>query len=446
MKSPDAAIIERCLKGDGNAFSLLVAKYQNAVYGLCYHMVGNFADAQDLTQEAFVKAYLDLARIRDPARFASWLHSITVNTCKMWLRDRKRADDLPLDAVAESQAEFTDDGSPMEYAEAEELHLSITQAIASLSEKNRLAITLYYIDGLSYDEIGDFLSVPQSTIKSRLHRARKRLKKELISMVEDNFDKHKLPEDFPEKVIQEVVISCVKTDPKTKVRIVVLQNKADREQLLPIWIGNFEALAIIQRLQGSQTERPMTHDLMGNILKEFDMKVVRIVVTDLKETTLYAKITIESDGTLKEIDARPSDSIALALRTNSPIFVAKSVLSESGIRQETLETTKVVDVESDELKKGLQGATRGFYMSPLSLFETDSKFQSDLDSGNISEELRQEFESHGTSLSDSASVSDNLWHITDGDKRYIIRKKEGKLSISQLVKMKRRKEEKETTD
>ena len=71
MKSSDDAIVKRCLEGDIDAFGLLVDRYQNAVYGLCYHMVGNFADAQDLTQEAFVKAYMTLSRIEDPAKFAS---------------------------------------------------------------------------------------------------------------------------------------------------------------------------------------------------------------------------------------------------------------------------------------------------------------------------------------------------------------------------------------
>ena len=73
MRSSDHAIVKRCLEGDVDAFGLLVDRYQNAVYGLCYHMLGNFADAQDLTQEAFVKAYMTLSRIKDPAKFTRWL-------------------------------------------------------------------------------------------------------------------------------------------------------------------------------------------------------------------------------------------------------------------------------------------------------------------------------------------------------------------------------------
>jgi|GEM_PF-127177 len=440
MRLSDEAIIERCLEGDGNAFSQLVARYQNAVYGLCYHIVGNFADAQDLTQETFVKAYLDLPRMRDRSKFASWLYRITVNTCKMWLRDRKGADDLPLEAVVQTETDFADGGSPQESAEAEELRLSITEAIASLSEKNRLAVTLYYIDGLSHDEIGDFLSLSTSAVKSRLHRARTQLKEELISMVEDNFDKHKLPEDFPEKVIQEVEIKMVKMAEDQNAPIVILQNKSEEGELLPIWIGMFEALAIITKLENQPTTRPMTHDLMANMLKEFGMKVVRVVVTDLKESTYYARITIQTDGELKEIDARPSDSIALALRTGAPIFVAKSVLSESGIRpdEKLLDSTRgVIEFKEGKLVEGkffekmkdeADKVVKEIRLSPM--FELDLKFQDDLDSGKISDELRQAFDDNGIAVSDAASVShQSSWEIKDGGKVHLIKKEASKLNV-----------------
>jgi hypothetical protein len=115
----------------------------------------------------------------------------------------------------------------------------------------------------------------------------------------------------------------------SQVPVVLLQSKADEKQIMPIYIGTFEALAIIQQQAGVQSPRPMTHDLTLNILKEFGMKIIKVVITDLQQDTFYARITIESDGEIKEIDARPSDSIALALRAEAPIFVAKSVLSNS---------------------------------------------------------------------------------------------------------------------
>ena len=133
MELSDEAAVGRCLEGDRNAFSLLVEKYQNAVYGLCYHMVGNFADAQDLTQEAFVRAYVDLAKIREPSKFASWLNRLTVNVCRMWLRKRKGLDSLPLGAAAPTVEWFRDGNSPAEQVENEELRLSINACKFRLS-------------------------------------------------------------------------------------------------------------------------------------------------------------------------------------------------------------------------------------------------------------------------------------------------------------------------
>jgi len=163
-------------------------------------LVGNFTDAQDLAQEAFVQAYLSLHQLREPDKFASWLYSVTANICKMWLRQRK-AEGVALDKVAHETKFPSLSPSPHETVEKEEQRFAVQRAIASLSEKNRLAVTLHYIDGLSYQEISDFLSIPVSTIKSRLHRARLQLKEELIAMVEEAFEQYKLPDDFSEKVM-----------------------------------------------------------------------------------------------------------------------------------------------------------------------------------------------------------------------------------------------------
>lgn len=337
----DTELVIRTLQGDKEAFGKLVDKYQGAVYGLCFHLVGNFADAQDLAQEAFVRAYLDLHQLREPKKFASWLYRVTMNVCKMWMRKRK-AEIISLDTVV--PVEFISVlPSPQEIVEQEELQIAVRQAIDSLSEKNRLTITLYYMDGLSYQEISDFLSVPITTVKSRLHKARLQLKEELITMVEKTFEEHKLPEDFTEEVLQEVSVAKITIETaKTKdlegkeelrkTPVLHLANKADEKEVMPIWIGDAEGHAISAKLQGKEFPRPMTHDLMANILQEFGMKLVKVVVSELRETTFIAKLVIESNGVTKEIDARPSDSIALAMRMNAPIFVAQDVLTTSGVK------------------------------------------------------------------------------------------------------------------
>jgi bifunctional DNase/RNase len=113
-----------------------------------------------------------------------------------------------------------------------------------------------------------------------------------------------------------------------------LLKTADGNKFLPIWIGHPEAAAILMRLQEAATPRPMTHDLFTDILERLEARVVRIAVTELRENTFYALITVAVDGTEIEIDSRPSDAIALAVRAEAPIFAADAVIEESAIEFE----------------------------------------------------------------------------------------------------------------
>jgi len=112
---------------------------------------------------------------------------------------------------------------------------------------------------------------------------------------------------------------------------IVLLKELKGERYLPIWIGAAEAAAIALALQGVVTPRPMTHDLMKNILEEMAVEVSRIVITELREGTFYAQIDMRRNGSAFEISSRPSDAIALAVRLEAPIFASEDVLSEAAI-------------------------------------------------------------------------------------------------------------------
>jgi bifunctional DNase/RNase len=112
---------------------------------------------------------------------------------------------------------------------------------------------------------------------------------------------------------------------------IVLLKEAEGERYLPIWIGTAEATAIAFALQGVVTARPMTHDLMKNVLDELQVAVERIVITELREGTFYATIQLARNGTQHEISSRPSDAIALAVRLGTPIFAHEDVLGEASI-------------------------------------------------------------------------------------------------------------------
>src|SRR5213076_3557313 len=154
--------------------------------------------------------------------------------------------------------------------------------------------------------------------------------------------------------MQEMVIYGVSFDLVGKQPIVLLKT-ADGNKFLPIWIGHSEAAAILMKLQNAATPRPMTHDLVTDILGELGARVTHVAVTELRENTFYAQITVQQDGSEIEIDSRPSDAIALAVRAEAPIFVADQVIEESAIEFEGEEVNEEEVV--DEFRKFLDNVS-----------------------------------------------------------------------------------------
>jgi uncharacterized protein len=150
--------------------------------------------------------------------------------------------------------------------------------------------------------------------------------------------------------MQEMVIYGVSFDMVGKQPIVLLKT-SDGNKFLPIWIGHPEAAAILMKLQGAATPRPMTHDLVTDMLARLEARVVRIAVTELRENTFHALVTVAVNGSEIEIDSRPSDAIALAVRAGAPIFAADDVIEESAIEFEHEDVNEEEVVE--EFKKFL---------------------------------------------------------------------------------------------
>jgi len=145
-------------------------------------------------------------------------------------------------------------------------------------------------------------------------------------------------------MLMPMIISGLTVDPLTNSPIVILK-EMDGEKTLPIWIGLLEATAIASELEGIQFSRPMTHDLLKNILEMIDVKVIKVEVCDLKNNTYYALIHIVFKDKEMTIDARPSDALALSLRMGAPIFVAEEVIEKS----------KQIDLKAEPEDKSEQG-------------------------------------------------------------------------------------------
>lgn len=147
-------------------------------------------------------------------------------------------------------------------------------------------------------------------------------------------------------MFKEMKVAGITVDPFTNTPIVLLKDLEDKD-VLPIWIGLLEASSIATALENINTPRPMTHDLVKNILDKLGVKIVRIEVNDLKDNTYYALLHLDVENRRLVIDSRPSDAIAIALRTNAPIFVEESVIKKSAKVDLTTKGDKVVTESND---------------------------------------------------------------------------------------------------
>jgi RNA polymerase sigma-70 factor (ECF subfamily) len=174
--SEDLALVRQSLAGQTEAFGVLISRYQRVMYTVALRMLGNTEDAQDATQDAFVKAYQRLASFDTKYRFYSWMYRILVNECLNVSRDRKPEDSLDEDAAGR--------GTPFDTTLESERREQIQLALLRLTPEYRTVIVLRHFAGQSYGEIAEALSIPEKTVKSRLYSARQRLGELLLGWKE----------------------------------------------------------------------------------------------------------------------------------------------------------------------------------------------------------------------------------------------------------------------
>jgi len=154
--------------------------------------------------------------------------------------------------------------------------------------------------------------------------------------------------------MKEVEVAMIIFDANTQMPIVFLKEKeGSPKRLLPIWVGIPEAQAIHAKIQNQDFPRPMTHDLLKNIIEQLGAKVKSVYVHSIEETTFYGQINLAVNGTEMEIDSRPSDAIALALRAGATIYVAEEVMEQSGLSEDYLEKMEK-KIEKDQVKSALE--------------------------------------------------------------------------------------------
>lgn len=340
----EAALIQQCQSGNKAAFSQLASRHWERVRRVLLAAGVGPVDVDDLLQEAFLEAFLQIDKLRDPTKFRAWVCGIGLNLARMqWRQVTKRPF---VWQSLESMADSLVDKRPLPEQEASqrEANLRLRQAIADLPPAEQEAILLVYRDGLSHKETAVSLGVSLSAIKVRVHRGRRRLRHLLTTSTTG-------AKEVPmiRVVVQDIVklFTSQENVEADRSHSVVLLKEKDGERLLPIWIGPCEADYIAVQLQKVETKRPLNYDLMKVLLDVGQMAVTRAIVSKIHETVFYGTLEVRTaDGQQTDVDCRPSDAITLALRLGTPIFVAPEVMDTASSTKEELQAKSVTELAS----------------------------------------------------------------------------------------------------
>lgn len=203
MRTEDGHIIQKCLDGDSAAFGFLVDKYKASIYAFAYSRLNNFHDAEDVTQQVFIKAYEKLRTLKRWESFLAWLYSITSNLCKMHLRERsKQLDHESMENVDPDTLEILSLDSYRDRIARESAIDSLQESLDALPEIYSKVLILYYLGGMSNKEIARFLGTSSANIRQRLTRARSQLREEMIAMMSKTYTEQRLQASFTFQIVE----------------------------------------------------------------------------------------------------------------------------------------------------------------------------------------------------------------------------------------------------
>ena len=207
MVADDVQLIDRILSGDDEAFTALVRKHQKGVHALAWRRVGDFHFAEEITQDAFLRAYQKLSTLKHPNQFSGWLYVITNQICNTWLRKNKftikSLEEVPMTEIERTSYARYVSAENEEEAQAHR-HKRVRKLLDTLPESERTVMTLYYLGEMTAKEISKFLGVSVNTITSRLQRARKRLQQDEELLVQETLGGVQLPESLTENIARKV--------------------------------------------------------------------------------------------------------------------------------------------------------------------------------------------------------------------------------------------------
>jgi RNA polymerase sigma-70 factor (ECF subfamily) len=318
----DAALVRLAREGDKGAFGELVARHRPMLVGLCRRMLGDGRLAEDAAQEAVLQAMVGLDGLEQPERFGAWLGGIGLNVCRRWRRGPApgagwRGGRAGPDPVA---------AEPAELAEAAEAARRVRRAVGRLPAGQRAAVVLFYLVGMAHREVAAALGIGVGAVKTRLHKGRAALREELAAWWRED--------DMAATTTGPVTmrVTEVRRQPgegeRPEKTAILLQEEAGARRL-GIWVGAFEGLQVAFALEGTELPRPMAYQFMTSLLEATGGRLAEARVTRLDDGTFYGVAVVEGPAGTREVDARPSDILNLALLAGAPIRVDPEVLAEA---------------------------------------------------------------------------------------------------------------------
>ncbi|MCH7971791.1 MAG: bifunctional nuclease family protein [Chloroflexi bacterium] len=328
----DTELVRQARAGDTDAFASLLDRYRRMMEIVSARVVKDHSAVDDLVQEATLTAFLSLRELRDPERFGAWLCGIALNLCRSYLRQLHS--DMPLDLVggsANASDQLDSDGDPASIFEEKELRARVLTAVSELPLATKSATLLFYYRQMSVREIAAGLGISVGAVRVRLNRARQRLRRQLA--VPESVVIGKRRTAMQKVYVADVVQSEGGTGihgPKSSGNVVMLAAESG-DRALPIWVGRDSVSAIALGARKVEVPRPHTFALINSLLDAAGVTVKEVRVERLERNVFYAVVVVSSRNGVQEIDARPSDAIALATHMGSPIFVSDEVMKQAGM-------------------------------------------------------------------------------------------------------------------
>ena len=316
-KVSDGKLVQRVLAGETKAFRGLVERYQDAVFGVAISRTGSRADSEDISQETFLTAFDRLARLTKPDSFGSWLYRIALNQTRTHLRAKSR-DSKVKEAPPPPPR-------PDELAAQREASATVTAALGRLSQANREAATLYYINGYTVADISRFTSRPAGTIKRRLHDARGKLRKELLTMVESQLKKSRPGRKFTDRTLRKITQVRIRRAERGDGQLLVADSQGWTYRQ---YLGAAEADILAPKLSGAGPDGPPDiHSALVRLLADLGYKIVSVSFSWDKSPNYLARVRLQRGKRTREVQVVYSgrNAMQFALSTGADIFFDKAL-------------------------------------------------------------------------------------------------------------------------